>query len=116
MKILCFEGSSDDTFGWFEKDKPGSGDDYDNCANGQPIYWAIESRPNDEVLLVSGQYAPSEASTGWVIGVGPIGGDDDKPIPSWTVGFSRGRQPYSPRLVVEVPDDAHVTHISTKKD
>lgn len=114
MKTLMFEGSSDDTFGYAVKDTPSEGDDHDNCANGTPIQWRIYSPSQDVAMLVVGHYCPG-AATGWLIGVARIDEDDDKPLPSWVMGFARGRKPYSPRLLIEVPDDVTVTHVPFKR-
>ena len=114
MKVICFEGYSDDTFGWFNQGNVNSGDDYDNCASGEPIMWVVESESTDECMLVFGQYCP-ELATGWMIGVAKFDEKYDCPLPAWTMGFARGRKSYSPRLVIEVPDDAIVTNVVNRE-
>lgn len=104
MKTLIFGGYSDDTFGEIT---PG-GDDFDNCANGKPIEWLVESKSTGESLLVVGQYAPGSAY-GWLLGVAPAGPNDEDPIPTWPYRLRppRGNErPYSPVLEVDVPSDA----------
>lgn len=101
MKTLIFGGSSDDTFGEITP----RGDDYDNCASGEPIEWLIESKSEDQSMMVVGQYCPGSA-TGWLIGVARVHEDDDKPLPLWPIRLRRGPREYSPVLEVDVPDDA----------
>lgn len=109
MKILWFEGSSDDTFGMTRcGDNRRTCDDYDNCASGNPIEWRVWSPETDDSLIVVGQYAPCPA--GWVIGVAPaphVDGEEHH-IPEWPIRFERGDREYSPRLVIEAPDDVQV--------
>ena len=110
MKILWFEGSSDDTFGMTRNgDDTRSCDDYDNCASGKPIEWRVWSPETDEGLIVVGQYAPGNAE-GWLVGVAPaphVDGEEHD-IPAWTIRFEAGSRPYSPRLVIEAPADVQV--------
>lgn len=110
MKILWFEGSSDDTFGMTRcGDNRRTCDDYDNCARGNPIEWRVWSPETDDSLIVVGQYAPGTAE-GWVIGVAPaphVDGEEHH-IPEWPIRFERGDREYSPRLVIEAPDDVQV--------
>lgn len=98
MKLLHFEGASDDTFGEYKS----LNDDWDNCASGEPIEWLVTS--GEESLIVFGQYCPNSA-TGWMIGVARANEDDDTHLPDWPMRFERGRREYSPRLVIEAPDD-----------
>lgn len=101
MRTLIFGGYSDDTFGEITP----RGDDYDNCASGEPIEWLITSASEQASMLVVGQYCPGSA-TGWLVGVARADEDDDKPMPDWPVRILRSDEPYSPALAVEVPDDA----------
>lgn len=104
MKVFHFEGHSDDTFGEYNVKY----DDYDNCASGEPIYFTLSH--GDDGVLVSGQYCPGSAS-GWVIGVGSYldADGDTKPLPSWPMRFEHSKLGYSPRLVVEAPDETVLT-------
>lgn len=107
-RILKCEGSSDDTFGVYGA---GPDDDYDNCASGKPITFRVQS--GDASMLVVGQYAPGKCA-GWLIGVAPDDPEDDGsevPIPDWSMRFERSDAAYSPRLVIEAPDDVTVTHV-----
>ena len=107
MKTLIFGGSSDDTFGEITP----RGDDYDNCASGDPIEWALVSPSEDCGMLVVGQYAPG-ADDGWLIGVAPIG--DDESLPPWPMRLraanpaARNESSYSPVLEIDVPDDTEI--------
>lgn len=116
MKVLKCEGSSDDTFGVYGA---GSDDDHDNCASGSPICFVVESKSAGEALMVVGQYAPGQCA-GWLIGIAPydVRGDDgeDVPIPTWPMRFERSKQDYSPRLVIEAPDDVTVIYPLTEHD
>lgn len=98
MKTFAFEGSSDDTFG----ECTPRGDDYDNCASGEPIEWLLRA-PNGESLLVVGQFCPGIA-TGWLIGVARADDNDDTPLPSWPITIVPGSREYTPRLIVDAPD------------
>lgn len=105
MKNLIFGGSSDDTFGEIT---PG-GDDYDNCASGKPIEWLIESAETGEAMLVVGQYGATTNSGGWLVGVSPWDPTGDGvPLPNWPITIGRSDLPYSPALMVQVPDDATI--------
>ena len=98
MKTIIFEGSSDDTFG----ESTPRGDDYDNCASGEPIEWLLTS-PGGVQLLVVGQHCPG-AATGWLVGVARVDGNDDIPIPDWPIRIVPGGLPYTPRLIIDAPD------------
>lgn len=107
MKTLVFGGSSDDTFGEITP----RGDDYDNCASGKPIEWALVSESEGCGLLVVGQYAPGRAD-GWLVGVAPMG--DDECLPPWPMRLraanpaAHNEAPYSPVLEIDVPDDTTI--------
>jgi hypothetical protein len=102
MKTLRFEGFSDDTFGELT-----TREDYDNCASGDPIVFLVSS--SEGSLLVTGQYCPGDA-TGWQISIARADEDDDTPIPAWPMRIEHAERSYSPRLVIEAPDDVTVTH------
>lgn len=99
-KILEFEGSSDDTFGCDELD-------YDNCASGDPIVFRVLAEGVG--LVVSGEFAP-EFAGGWRVGVATYDPEgDDLPLPEWPIRIVPGKHAtYSPRLIIEAPDDAEV--------
>lgn len=107
-KTLRFEGYSDDTFG-----EVTTRDDVDNAASGNPIMFRVQSPSTLDSLLVFGQYCPGPA-TGWVIGVGGVAGDVHLPL--WPMRFDRSERPYSPALLIDVPDDATVTHATENDD
>ncbi len=107
MKTLHFEGHSDDTFGEYNV----TNEDHDNCANGKPIWFLVKA--GDDELFVVGQYCPFDA-TGWMIGVAKSDEDDEAPMPDWPMRFERSSRGYSPRLVIEAPDDVKVFHYTKK--
>jgi hypothetical protein len=109
MKLLRFEGYSDDTFACTG---PGIDVDLDTCASGAPVYMRVEA--GNESMIVCGQYAPGPVA-GWIIGVGPDDGEtDDKPIPGWGTTFTHQSIAYSPVLLIEAPDDVKVSLIDHK--
>lgn len=113
MKLHC-EGYSDDTFmieGVGAPDRPEIS--HDNCASGKPIVFRVKA--GGESLIVSGQYCPGEAS-GWLIGVSPDGNPDETFIPQWPMHFERGERAYSPRLVIEAPDNVKLYRVGKKRD
>ena len=106
MKNLRFSGNSDDTFGEYGW----SMDDYDNCASGEPIEWAVTDGAGRGVL-VSGCYGAHNAC--WAISVLPWSDDkkEEPPTPSWPMRIEqpgKGEAPYSPVLVIEAPDDVRI--------
>lgn len=102
MKTLIFGGRSDDTFGEITP----RGDDYDNCASGEPIEYRIDSAEGS--LIVFGQYCPGHAA-GWVVGIAPVEGEGDaQEIPSWPIRIRRGARCYSPEMEIDVPEDATI--------
>lgn len=108
-KLLKCEGSSDDTFGVYGA---GPDDDYDNCATGKPISFRVSAKSDDGALIVVGQYAPGYCA-GWLIGISSDEHPDyeDCPIPEWPMRFERSDADYSPRLIIEAPDDVIVRHL-----
>ncbi|TXH46484.1 MAG: hypothetical protein E6Q97_29525 [Desulfurellales bacterium] len=109
MKTLIFEGSSDDTFG-----EQTTSDDHDNAGSGKPIRYVVES--GDDRLMVFGQFAPGK-STGWMIGVAPYDKNmknDGGNIPLWPMRLAPGDAHYSPRLEIDVPDDATIECLERK--
>jgi len=109
MKTFMFEGCSDDTFG----ECTPRGDDYDNCASGEPIEWLLTS-PGGVQLLVVGQFCPG-AATGWLIGVARADESDDVPIPDWPIRIVPGVREYTPRLIVDAPDGTTMICIQREK-
>ena len=111
MKLLKFQGHSDDTFAC---SGPGINVDYDNCASGKPITMLVES--GDDAVLVVGQYAPGHAG-GWLIGIAPWDPDhNDTPVPEWPMRLGRSDADYSPGLEIEAPDGVTVTLLGVKQD
>ena len=86
MKLLRFEGYSDDTFACTG---PGIDVDLDTCASGAPVYMRVEA--GKDSMIVCGQYAPGPVA-GWIIGVGPDDGEiEDKPVPGGRALCARAR-------------------------
>lgn len=108
MKEFRFGGYSDDTFG---EVTPG-GDDYDNCASGDPVEYCVYS--SEGSLVVVGQHCPGSA-TGWMVGIARVDDCEEEPIPAWPMRFEHGESPYSPVLVIEAPEDA-ITYCITRKN
>ena len=108
MPTLRFEGASDDTFGEYAHTR----DDYDNCASGKPIDWLVTAPGVPGGLIVTGQYgreANADVSMSWQIGVAAHDPDNtDAPLPPWPMRIERSERPYSPSLVIEVPDGVQV--------
>lgn len=105
MKTLKFQGYSDDTFAC---EGPKIDVDHDTCASGKPVAMLVASAEQGAGIIVVGQYAPGHAY-GWLIGVSPSDPThDDKPMPLWPMRIVQGERPYSPMLVLEVPDDVTV--------
>ena len=105
MKEIRFEGYSDDTF---MCQGPLIDVDFDTCASGNQVFMRVLSPETGDGLIVCGQYAPEKAD-GWLIGISPHDPEhEDRPMPSWAARFEKADAPYSPCLVVEVPDDVIV--------
>lgn len=104
MNTLTFQGYSDDTFACEGR---GIDVDFDNCANGEPIYMRVQA--SDGALIVIGQYAAGP-SGGWHIAVAPInpGTDDEQHIADWPIAISRSEREYSALLTISAPDDVAV--------
>lgn len=109
MKLIRFEGYSDDTFACTG---PGIDVSLDTCASGAPVYMRVEAYMDS--MIVCGQYAPGPVA-GWLIGVGPDDGEvEDKPIPPWSCRLAPTKRDYSPALLIEAPDDVKVSLIDHK--
>lgn len=109
MTPLRFEGYSDDTFACTG---PGIDVDYDNCANGKPIFMRVDGAAGG--LVVRGQYAEGPCG-GWSIAVAPADhGVEEHHIPEWPMRIERSDREYSPRLVIEADDDVRVSLITTE--
>jgi hypothetical protein len=101
MKKLTFQGYSDDTFAC---KGPGIDVDYDTCASMKPVHMRVKAADGD--LVVSGQYsAPPHHGGGWTLSVAPY----DEDVPAWPMRLEPAARPYSPRLVIDAPDDVVVT-------
>jgi len=100
MKQLHFEGYSDDTFACSGK---GIDVNHDNCASCEPIDMVVTSAEGS--MLVRGQYS---VGGGWLIGIAPPDETDEIHIPEWPMRFTRSDREYSPRLVIDAPDDVSV--------
>jgi len=105
MKLLKFEGYSDDTFACTG---PGIDVDYATCASGKPVAMLVASPKHAGGIVVVGQFCPGHAD-GWLIGVSNHDPrHDDVPIPEWPIRIERSEAGYSPCLIIEAPDDVTV--------
>lgn len=108
-KTLRFQGYSDDTFDCYGL---GIDVDYDNGGNGKPVFMRVDGTGGS--LVVRGQYAEGPCG-GWSIAVAPADyGADEFHIPEWPMRFERSDREYSPRLIIEAPDDVKVTLIGVE--
>jgi len=103
MPTLRFEGYSDDTFGEYAH----TNDDYDNCASGKPIQYAVVDPKTGLGVVVTGQYCYGRA-TSWMIGVANY--RDNKDFPDWPMKITNGLGRYadSPVLEIEAPEGVDV--------
>lgn len=104
MKLLRFEGHSDDTFGEVEA----FNDDYDNCASGKPIEYLVEA--GGLAVVVTGQHCPGHSGS-WLIGVAnfdPEAADVDFPRWPMRIEPQAYRNGFQPSLVIEAPDDVKI--------
>ncbi|WP_280246422.1 MULTISPECIES: hypothetical protein [Nocardia] len=52
-----------------------------------------------------------DAETGcWTVALGPV--DETKPVPAWPIRLEPSPRDYSPRLVVDAPDDARLHEVT----
>lgn len=111
-KTLIFRGYSDDTFG-----EETTGDDFDNCASGEPIRYLITVPGVPGGVVLVGQYAP-EGCGGWLIGAAPHDPDHaDLPLPPWPILLQPcADTPYSPELRIMVPDGAVLTCLERRDE
>lgn len=102
MKVFKFSGYSDDTFG----ESTDRGDDYDNCASGDPIWWELKAADGSGIII-TGMYGNDIYSRGdgWMIGANVI--DEYKPV-DWSIVMNVSHEGYRNELIVEVPDDVEL--------
>lgn len=98
MKILRFEGYSDDTFGEYGL----TGDDVDNCSSMEPIQCVIDCGECGRLMVV-GQYSKASCNNGcWLVGVSKVEEYDD--FPNWNIRLREGAETkYSTALEIELP-------------
>jgi hypothetical protein len=112
MPTLRFEGYSDDTFGEVQH----FGDDYDNCASGNPIEYLVEA--GGLGMVVTGQHCPGH-SGGWLIGVANYDPQaEDRDFPRWPMRIEpqQFRNGFRPSLVIEAPDDVTIRCLQRDRD
>ena len=105
-KTLRFFGHSDDTFGEYAVTR----DDYDNCANEEPIRFLVEA--GEDWLVVRGTYDRHGEGT-WPIGVELA--EEGAALPAWPIRLAREHS-YSHALEIDVPDDVRVVCLNRKTD
>lgn len=104
MKVLKFEGYSDDVFGEYNL----TNTEIDNCAQNTPIQCIVKSRLTGEALVVIGHYHLHPLNEGcWTIGISLL--RENEKVPTWPTRFIMGDCKYSPMLEIEVPDDVQLT-------
>lgn len=104
MVQLVFEGYSDDTFG----ETNHFNDSYDNCANGKPIEYLVQS--GNYAIVVTGQHCPNNSGS-WMIGVANHDPDhEDVDFPRWEMRLEPQayRNGFQPLLIIEAPDDVSI--------
>lgn len=104
-KTLRFGGSSDDTFGEITP----RGDDYDNCASGEPIEYLVQDARNADLgVVVIGHYCPGENAAGWMVGVAPHDPHYIDVAPDWPMRLVLRTDYHGYALEIDAPDDAIV--------
>lgn len=99
MKTLEFYGNSDDTFGEYGV----TSQDCDNCGSGKPIQCVVDCGERGRVLVV-GQYNDATMGSGcWIIGVTKAD-EYDETFPDWNFRYKESEVPYSPALMMDLPD------------
>ena len=114
MPTLRFEGYSDDTFGEVDHFK----DDYDNCANGEPIEYLVEHPETGLGLVVTGQHCPGNSGS-WMIGVANHDPQfDDRDFPRWPIRMEAQdyRNGFQPSLVIDAPDGVTIRCLQKESD
>lgn len=98
MRILRFEGCSDDIFGEYGL----TGDDVDNCASFEPIQCIVDCGEFGR-LMVIGQYSEASCNNGcWMIGVSKVDEFDD--FPNWNMRLRESAEAgYSVALEINLP-------------
>lgn len=110
MKTFRFQGYSDDTFGEYEQ----TNDDYDNCASGEPIQYALAT-PDGAGVIITGCYcAEINKGQGWMIGVETENSQAD--LSSWQFTMHPGHEGYRNSLTVVAPDDAALVCLNREED
>ncbi len=98
MKTLKFQGYGDDTFGEYGV----TGQDCDNCANGEPIQCIVDCGEFGRVLVV-GQYSSVSMDSGcWLAGMTKV--SEHEELPDWNFRYEQSDCPYSPALLMDLPE------------
>lgn len=99
MRMLKFEGYSDDTFGEYGV----TNQDVDNCGTMEPIQCIVDCGERGR-LMVIGQYSKASCNNGcWMIGVSKV--DEYDEFPEWNMHLMQsGESEYSTMLAIELPE------------
>ena len=104
IRTLRFGGYSDDTFGEITP----RGDDYDNCASGNPIEYLVQdAHAPDMGVVVTGQHCPGE-SGGWMVGVAPYDPHGNDLAPDWPMRLVLRADYWGYALEIDAPADVIV--------
>lgn len=97
MKTLRFYGYGDDTFGEYGI----TGQDCDNCANGEPIQCIVDCGEFGRVVVV-GQYNNASLNNGcWLVGVAQV--SEHEELPDWNFRYEESGCRHSPVLAMDLP-------------
>lgn len=111
MKTLGFYGASDDLF---LADVDGKCVE-ELCNSGADEAMAYLVKAGTESLVVVGIYAPAPVGGTWVVGVTLYA--EGFALPPWPMRFisenpdGTNKLPYSPRLIIEAPDNVTIEEI-----
>lgn len=117
MKTIYFEGYSDDVFA---EEYVTNGNNYDDYGNRFIFLVSVEGEKGG--IVVTGEYATilieENCISSWHIGVSIYDPDhEDLAIPKdWKFQIVQGEAPYSPSLMMEIPDNATVRHLNPSID
>ena len=108
MKTLYIYGYSDDLI----EIEGGMDDEVDTYDRVRSITLLS---PEGEGLKVYAEYAPRAVGAAvWMIGVAPL--DEGKDLPNWEMRYLTAANGYSPKLVIDAPDDVVVEYDGDDED
>ncbi|MEM6727836.1 MAG: hypothetical protein AAF618_04990 [Pseudomonadota bacterium] len=103
-RTLKFYGASDDLF----EIEGTRGEEPDEIGCFDTPVTVKVATPDNEGLLITGLYAPSNAAGTWMVGISQL--DEDFELPDWPMRWrAPGGRGYSVELEIEVPDTVAVS-------